>query len=224
MDTINQWSTEGIVDLKKSKTEQQLSFVWTAASDVIDSLLTYSSTWTAGNASNSGEIDVVEIIGCLSTLYNFVLNKLLPNIISAKSSQTPSSPAAASAPVKGSSQPVASTATAAAASNATNTEVNQNTAVAQISSVSTLILVNEVRNKLLGHLDTFVEDQYNWIVDQKSDPKRAGVAPPVARYVALLHQIQDMMDKQVRILPPYYLKHKLISFYLQNHFLGNSIC
>ncbi len=198
-----------------------MSFIWTGAGDTIDSLLTFSSTWTANGGSNNGEIDVVEIVGALSTLYNYVLNKLLPNLLVVNNSRVPAAavapvttkPSNQSSPSGAKSQSQAASTSASTSNSNNSNNSNNNTATTQapidpkkqalnlqVSSVSTLILVNEVRNKLLSHLDTFVEDQYNWIVDQKSDPKRAGVAPPVARYVTLMFQIQEMMDKQVYLL------------------------
>ena len=54
-----------------------------------------------------------------------------------------------------------------------------------------------LRKQLLHRLKTFMTEQMTWIQTQKSDPKKAGVALPVAKFPSFVRQVLEMTGGQV---------------------------
>ena len=54
-----------------------------------------------------------------------------------------------------------------------------------------------LRKQLLQRLRTFMTEQMTWIQTQKSDPKKAGVALPVAKFPSFVRQVLEMTGGQV---------------------------
>ena len=54
-----------------------------------------------------------------------------------------------------------------------------------------------LRKQLLRRLKTFMTEQMAWIQTQKSDPKKAGVALPVAKFPSFVRQVLEMTGGQV---------------------------
>jgi hypothetical protein len=177
LDTYTNWSGDYPVSTQKSAVEKKLMSIFQGAQSMLESLLLYSSTWVP-EENEDGVVDVVEVVGCLTVLYNFALKKFLPAVAESRIlSQDAGEPS------------LDEDSTALTANERIVMMSN-----AKVTSVCSLIMLNDLRNYLLTSIQTYLDDQYNWILEQKSDPKKAGVSIPVAKYVALVKQIHHMLN------------------------------
>ena len=78
---------------------------------------------------------------------------------------------------------------------------NQNTKTEIIkpdhSSLYLVTMLHELRTSLLSKLKSYMGDQVAWIAAQKSDPKKAGVTIPVAKFPSFVRQVLEMTGGQV---------------------------
>jgi hypothetical protein len=60
-----------------------------------------------------------------------------------------------------------------------------------------MVILYELKSDFLSKLNLFMGDQISWIGIQKSDPKKAGVAIPVAKFPSFVRQVLEMAGGQV---------------------------
>ena len=67
------------------------------------------------------------------------------------------------------------------------------------SSLYLITMLHELRSSLLSKLKSYMGDQVAWILAQKSDPKKAGVTVPVAKFPSFVRQVLEMTGGQVSL-------------------------
>jgi Exocyst complex component Sec3 len=150
------------------------------------------------------EIDGMEILGILAVLQQYVTDHLLSKQQMLQTQQqeqeqllqpqhagiltTTTTTTTAAAPT--------STSTSTTAIQAQNTKAD--TVKPDHSSLYLITMLHELRFSLLSKLKSYIGDQVAWILAQKSDPKKAGVTVPVAKFPSFVRQVLEMTGGQVR--------------------------
>jgi Exocyst complex component Sec3 len=145
------------------------------------------------------EIDGMEVLGILAVLQQYVTDHLLSKQQMLQTQQQEQeqllqpqhtgilTTAAAAAPT--------STLTSTTAIQALNTKAD--TVKPDHSSLYLITMLHELRFSLLSKLKLYIGDQVAWILAQKSDPKKAGVTVPVAKFPSFVRQVLEMTGGQV---------------------------
>ena len=90
--------------------------------------------------------------------------------------------------------------TAAAPTSTSTTAIQAHNSKAEAkpdhSSLYLITMLHELRFSLLSKLKSYIGDQVAWILAQKSDPKKAGVTVPVAKFPSFVRQVLEMTGGQ----------------------------
>ena len=137
------------------------------------------------------EIDGMEILGILAVLQQYVTDHLISKQQMLQNQQQQQQ-----------HQEQEHTGILTTTANATSTTHTQNTKTETVnkpdhSSLYLITMLHELRSSLLSKLKAYMGDQVAWILAQKSDPKKAGVTVPVAKFPSFVRQVLEMTGGQV---------------------------
>lgn len=154
------------------------------------------------------EIDGMEILSILAVLQQYVTDHILSKQLMLQTQQQEQEQL-----LQPQHAGILTTTTAAPAPTSTSTTAiqpqNTKTEIAKPdhSSLYLITMLHELRFSLLSKLKSYVGDQVAWILAQKSDPKKAGVTVPVAKFPSFVRQVLEMTGGQV-----YYSVYHTISY------------
>ena len=141
------------------------------------------------------EIDGMEILGILAVLQQYVTDHLLSKQQMLLTQQQEQEQLLQPQHAGILTTTTAPTSTSTTAIQAQNTKAD--TSKPDHSSLYLITMLHELRFSLLSKLKSYIGDQVAWILAQKSDPKKAGVTVPVAKFPSFVRQVLEMTGGQV---------------------------
>ena len=147
------------------------------------------------------EVDGMEILGILAVLQQYVTDHLISKqqILQTQQQQVLPEKQQSQSQLQSHQQQhtgILTTSTSTTYNQNTKTEINK----PDHSSLYLITMLHELRTSLLSKLKSYMGDQVAWIAAQKSDPKKAGVTVPVAKFPSFVRQVLEMTGGQVCLL------------------------
>lgn len=143
------------------------------------------------------EVDGMEILGILAVLQQYVTDHLISKqqILQTQQQQQvlPEKQQSQSQLQQQQHTGILTTSTSTTHNQNIKTEINK----PDHSSLYLITMLHELRTSLLSKLKAYMGDQVAWIAAQKSDPKKAGVTVPVAKFPSFVRQVLEMTGGQV---------------------------
>jgi hypothetical protein len=187
----------GVTMLTKGITKELKQFTNAASTVGASGSTSASGSGPGGGSSSKDDVEGVECVGMLVCLQQYVadyfgisFDGFLPMIDVSVLHE----------PVT-TSNPTNSILNSSTASTAHGLEAQMSTATTPSTTGSSnnywLTVLLNIREDLLFRIDAFLSLQLQWILEQKSDPKRAGAANCVSKLPNIIRQLLEMTGKQV---------------------------